>query len=106
MKINLQPEIRFASFYDSWTMNKLKDFGKATAGTAIESVFTHDGCYKVVSIGSYSEDSKYVDQGIRANKNDKTKSRILNKDDLTMVLNDKTSSGRIMICSPIGRQMK
>ena len=52
--------------------------------------------YRVISIGSYSENSTYNDQGIRAKLSDKTKKRILNKDDLTMILNDKTSSGRII----------
>ena len=38
----------------------------------------------------------YNDQGLRVNKTDKTKSRILNKYDLTMILNDKTASGNII----------
>ena len=72
------------------------DFGKATGGTSIESEFSEDGKYKVISIGSYSEDSIYRDQGIRAIESEKTKNRVLNKDDLTMILNDKTSSGNII----------
>ena len=72
------------------------EFGKATGGTSIESEFDELGKYKVISIGSYSEASKYTDQGIRANKTNKTESRILNKNDLTMILNDKTASGNII----------
>ncbi len=72
------------------------EVGKTTSGTAIESEFLDNGKYKVVSIGSYSENNKYIDQGIRVKENDFVKKRILNKDDLTMILNDKTSSGNII----------
>ena len=74
----------------------MNDFGIATGGTSIESEFVDGGTYKVISIGSYSEASVYNDQGLRVNKTEKTQSRVLNKDDLTMILNDKTSSGNII----------
>ena len=90
------PEIRFKGFTDAWEQRKLGEFGKATGGTSIESEFDELGKYKVISIGSYSEASKYTDQGIRVNKTNKTESRILNKNDLTMILNDKTASGNII----------
>lgn len=90
------PEIRFPGFTDEWERRKLGDFGKATGGTSIESEFSEDGKYKVINIGSYSEDSVYRDQGIRAVESEKTKNRVLNKDDITMILNDKTSSGNII----------
>ena len=79
-----------------WEQRKLEDFGKATGGTSIESEFSEDGIYKVISIGSYSENSVYNDQGIRAIKSDKTSNRVLNRNDLTMILNDKTTSGNII----------
>ena len=81
---------------NAWEQRKLGDFGKATGGTSIESEFSEDGIYKVISIGSYSENSVYNDQGIRAIKSDKTSNRILNRNDLTMILNDKTTSGNII----------
>lgn len=90
------PELRFPGFTDAWEQRKLNDFGIATGGTSIESEFVDGGTYKVISIGSYSEESVYNDQGLRVNKTDKTKFRILNKDDLTMILNDKTASGNII----------
>ena len=80
----------------SWEQRKLGDFGTATGGTSIESEFSEDGIYKVISIGSYSENSIYNDQGIRAVKSAKISNRILNKNDLTMILNDKTTSGNII----------
>lgn len=91
-----KPEIRFKGFNDDWEQRKLEDFGKATGGTSIESEFSEDGVYKVISIGSYSENSVYNDQGIRAIKSDKTSNRVLNRNDLTMILNDKTTSGNII----------
>ena len=90
------PEIRFKGFTKDWEQRKLEEFGVSTGGTSIESEFSENGKYKVISIGSYSDTSVYNDQGIRANISDKTKSRLLNKDDLTMILNDKTASGRII----------
>lgn len=80
----------------TWEQRKLGDFGIATGGTSIESEFSEDGKYKVISIGSYSENSIYNDQGIRAVESEKTLKRILNKGDLTMILNDKTASGNII----------
>lgn len=91
-----KPQIRFKGFTGDWERKKLGDFGKATSGTPLETEFCENGDYKVISIGSYSENSTYIEQGIRVNKNNKTEKRILNKDDLTMILNDKTSSGRII----------
>ena len=94
--IILQYRIFFNRFAYPWEQRKLKDFGKATGGTSIESEFSDDGKYKVISIGSYSEDSVYRDQGIRAIESEKTKNRVLNEGDLTMILNDKTASGNII----------
>lgn len=72
------------------------ELGRATGGTSIESEFSENGKYKVISIGSYSEDSVYREQGIRAIESEKTKNRVLNEGDLTMILNDKTTSGNII----------
>ena len=90
------PQYRFTGFTDAWEQRKLYEFGRATGGTSIESEFSDEGSYKVISIGSYSEDSVYRDQGIRAIKSEKTLNRVLNKGDITMILNDKTASGNII----------
>lgn len=90
------PEIRFKGFDGAWEEKTLDHFGNATSGTSIESEFLSIGDFKVISIGSYSEQSTYTDQFIRANLTEKTKKRILNINDLTMVLNDKTASGNII----------
>lgn len=96
MNSELKPKIRFKGFTDDWKQHKLEDFGRYTGGTSIESEFVENGKYKVISIGSYSETSKYNDQGIRCRLSDKTMNKVLNKDDLTMILNDKTASGNII----------
>lgn len=96
MEKSRKPKIRFRGYTDDWEQRELGEFGKATGGTSIESEFSEDGIYMVISIGSYSENSIYNDQGIRAIKSDKTSNRVLNKDDLTMILNDKTTSGNII----------
>ena len=90
------PQVRFKGYDDTWEQRKLGEFGKATGGTTIESEFDEKGKYRVISIGSYSETSKYIDQGIRVNKTNKTENRILDKNNLTMILNDKTASGNII----------
>ena len=74
----------------------MREFGCSEGGTSIESEFSNAGKYKVISIGSYSEESKYSDQGIRAKESDKTNRRVLKQNDLTMILNDKTASGNII----------
>lgn len=92
----INPRIRFQEFKSWWEPIKLTDLGQSVGGTAIESEFNPEGKYKVISIGSYSEESEYKDQGIRAVYSKKTEKRILEKDDLTMILNDKTSTGKII----------
>lgn len=96
MEKQKKPQIRFKKYTKEWEQHKLEELGIATSGTSIESEFKEGEKYKVISIGSYSENSTYNDQGIRARSSEKTKKRILNKNDLTMILNDKTSIGRII----------
>lgn len=91
-----EPELRFRGFSGKWKACTLSSFGRATGGISLESGFTKRGKYKVVNIGSYSEQSTYIDQGLRADKTKRTADRILNKNDLVMILNDKTSKGNII----------
>lgn len=95
-KRELVPKIIFKSCKNEWKINRFKDLFNHKSGTAIENFFNENGKYKVISIGSYSKNSKYIDQGIRVDLNPVTKSQIVNKNDLTMVLNDKTKDGQII----------
>ncbi|MEQ7301677.1 restriction endonuclease subunit S [Enterococcus avium] len=90
------PEMRFAHFKEEWTQYKLSELATHRGGTAIEKYFSDSGEYKVISIGSYGLDNKYVDQGIRAVSNKITNKRLVKKNELTMVLNDKTANGSII----------
>ena len=95
-KGELVPEFRFYGFDGEWKNVYVKDIGSFLGGTSIESYFNKKGDYKVISIGSYSNNSKYIDQGLRVDLNDKTKSKLLSRNDLAMVLNDKTTQGNII----------
>ncbi|WP_211273118.1 restriction endonuclease subunit S, partial [Enterococcus quebecensis] len=83
-------------FEDEWEQRKLSEIADHRGGTAIEKYFDDSGKYKVISIGSYGLDGKYVDQNIRAISNEVTDGRVVRKGELTMVLNDKTSNGTII----------
>lgn len=65
-------------------------------GTALEKYVSDESEYKFISIGNYSVNGKYIDNGQRVLLNEKTKTKLLNKNDLVMVLNDKTSIGDII----------
>ncbi|GAA3191454.1 restriction endonuclease subunit S [Lentilactobacillus kefiri] len=90
------PQLRFKGFTDPWEQCKLNEITNHRGGTAIEKYFEKDGQYKVISIGSYGLDGKYVDQHIRAISNKVTDGRVVHAGELTMVLNDKTANGTII----------
>ena len=65
-------------------------------GTPLEKYVSDKESYKFISIGNYSVDGKYIDNGNRIELNEKTKEKKLNKNDLVMILNDKTTSGDLI----------
>lgn len=65
-------------------------------GTPLEKYVSDKENYKFISIGNYSVDGKYIDNGNRIGLNEKTKEKKLNKDDLVMILNDKTTTGDLI----------
>ena len=91
-----RPVLRFKGFHDDWEQRRLGEVTSHRGGTAIEKYFDENGEYKVISIGSYGLDSKYVDQNIRAKSNEVTNERVVHAGELTMVLNDKTANGTII----------
>ena len=90
------PKRRFLGFEGEWEQKQLDELSTHRSGTAIENYFSKNGLYKVISIGSYGLDGNYIDQGIRAISNDITDNQVVKKNELTMVLNDKTSNGTII----------
>lgn len=65
-------------------------------GTALEEYISNSGTHRIISIGNYSTTGTYIDNGQKIILNDKTKTKLLNKDNLVMILNDKTTTGDII----------
>jgi type I restriction enzyme S subunit len=86
----------FGNSYVDWTEMKLKECINHFGGTALESLVVENGEYKFISIGNYDKSGNYIDNGQRINASGKAKEKILDKNDLVMVLNDKTSTGDII----------
>jgi len=82
-------------FEGEWKEIQFKDCFKHIGGTALEKYVDDESKYHFISIGNYSKDGTYIDKGQRIELNDKTKTKLLNKNDLVMVLNDKTKTGDI-----------
>lgn len=93
-------EIRFmeenGEEYPKWKEKRLKECINNFGGTALESLVVENGYYKFISIGNYDKSGNYVDNGQRINAIGKAEEKILDKNDLVMVLNDKTSTGDII----------
>lgn len=81
---------------EDWEVVRFDKVFRSLGGTALEKFFKDDANYKVISIGNYSKSGKYIDNGQRIVLNEKTERKKLDKSDLVMVLNDKTSSGEII----------
>ena len=83
---------------EDWEVNKLGEICNYQNGTSLEKYFNIKNGLKVISIGNYSpagkfiENNTFIDIKFKSNIN----KFILNKDDLTMILNDKTSVGTII----------
>jgi len=92
----LVPELRFSDFSGEWERHPLSELVDNVGGTALESHTDKQGTHKFISIGNYSTTGIYIDNGQRVVLNDKTKTKLLDKNNLAMVLNDKTASGDII----------
>lgn len=90
------PEFRFNGFKNNWKNEKLSDITTHRNASAIEKYFSTAGTYKVISIGSYSVNNKYIDQKLYAIFNNETEKNKVSENELTMVLNDKTQKGNII----------
>jgi len=83
---------------EDWDVLPLGRLCSYQNGTAQESYFNKHGGYKIISIGNYSQNGKFVSTGTYIGHQHKSviKKFILNKGELTMILNDKTSVGTII----------
>ena len=93
-------QIRFkaddGSEFGEWEKLTLSQISKHIGGTALESYVSECGDYNFISIGNYSTNGKYIDNSQRIILNEKTGTKLLDKDDLVMVLNDKTATGDLI----------
>ncbi|KGH50647.1 hypothetical protein GS19_06700 [Acinetobacter idrijaensis] len=93
-------QIRFkaddGSEFGEWEIQSLGNISTHIGGTALESYVDESGTYNFISIGNYSVNGKYIDNSQRIVLNQKTATKLLNKGDLVMVLNDKTASGDLI----------
>ena len=90
------PALRFLEFSTAWQEKELGEVIENHGGTSLEQFMSEEGDYHVISIGNYDKYGKYIDNGKRIILNEKSKSKLLNKNDLVMVLNDKTQAGEII----------
>ena len=93
---NSLPFKKLMGFEEPWKSIEIKELFSTMGGTALESEMDNESDYHVISIGNYSIDGVYIDDGQRIKLNNKTKEKLLLEDDLVMVLNDKTKDGKII----------
>ena len=89
---------RLPGFSGDWVETTIGEIFIYQNGRSMEHLFSKNGKYKVISIGNYSTDGKYIDNGTRIDEchcNEVSK-YIPNIGDFTMILNDKTSTGEII----------
>ena len=83
---------------EDWKIKSLGELCSYQNGTSLERYFNNQEGYIVISIGNYSTEGNFVETGNYIDRiHSKTLNKfILNKNDLTMILNDKTSVGAII----------
>lgn len=81
-----------------WEVKSLGELCSYQNGTSLEKYFNNQDGYLVISIGNYSATGRFVETGNFIDRiHFKGLSKfVLNKNDLTMLLNDKTSVGTII----------
>lgn len=92
----LTGKTRLPGFSGEWEEVKLGQISENYGGSPLEKYVTNESIYKMISIGNYSPEGKYIDNRQRIEFNKETAKKLLNKNDLVMVLNDKTKYGNII----------
>ena len=82
--------------FPEWKKKLISEALNNYGGTALEEYVCSDGTHNFISIGNYEKNGNYFDNGQRIVLNEKTKQKLLKKDDLVMVLNDKTQAGDLI----------
>jgi len=89
---------RLPGFSGEWVVSPLGKLCNYQNGTALEKYFNKRNGLLVISIGNYSEAGKFVETSSYIDRKyfKELKKFVLNKNDLTMILNDKTAVGTII----------
>lgn len=82
--------------FPEWETGELEKYITSEGGSPLEKFVKKEGNFKFISIGNYTPNGKYYDNGSRIILNEITKAKMLNKNDLVMILNDKTFTGEII----------
>ena len=90
------PKLRFVEFEYEWASKLISEIVDNFGGTALEEFVSESGTHKFISIGNYLKTGNYFDNGQRVVLNEKTSTKLLNENDLVMVLNDKTQAGDLI----------
>lgn len=77
-------------------MKEIAEVFSNIGGKSLEDQASETGTHKFISIGNYSKDGRYIDNGQKVPLNKKTEPKLLKRNDLVMVLNDKTRTGDII----------
>lgn len=98
MKELLTGKKRLDNFSGEWNKYRICDLFDYINGSSIENYFNSSFGYKVISIGNYSLDSRYIENAVFVDYSHKKsiENLITKQGDLTMILNDKTSKGTIL----------
>ena len=83
---------------EGWVVKKLGKICDFQNGTSLERFFNKNEGYSVISIGNYSSSGKYVETNTFIDKvhSDEIAKFLLKKNELTLLMNDKTSIGTII----------
>ncbi|MBF8766307.1 restriction endonuclease subunit S [Pseudomonas putida] len=81
-----------------WEVKKIGELCEYHNGTSLEHLFNSRNGLRVISIGNYSTEGRYIhrDSYISSSHRKNIEKFVLNKGDLAMSLNDKTSTGAIL----------
>lgn len=83
---------------EDWKIKAIGEICLYQNGIALEKFFNNHGGYSVISIGNYSLYGKFVETGCFISRENTKELRkfLLKKNELTMLLNDKTAAGTII----------
>lgn len=83
---------------DDWDVETIGELCEYRNGVSLEAYFNHLDGFKVISIGNYSPEGRFVETNTFIGKEylNFIRKYILGENELTMILNDKTSVGTII----------